>query len=230
MIAELMGHISMSTCSRKFYVYGHFLYNEIFYIGSGSLDRTTDFRRRNEKYLSFVKNKKDDIEVKIFKEFFDKNEAYKYEEKITREFLDEGKKLLNIKIGNQFDENTKKKLSETLKNSGVRKGKNNGMYGKGYLITGEKNGNFNREFSEETKKKMRENHADVSGANNGKAIKVNVKNKFLKIDKNFDTVTQACYFITDNLEIKKDPYYSILQMRRGKKPPKWFSDLGWIVQ
>ena len=47
-------------------------------------------------------------------------------------------------------------------------GENNPMYGKGYLISGENHPNWGKHHSEETRRKISENHADISGENNPK--------------------------------------------------------------
>ena len=59
-----------------------------------------------------------------------------------------------------FTEDVRRKMSE------ANTGEKNPFYGKGYLISGEKNPFYGRKHSEESRKKMSENHPDFSGEKN----------------------------------------------------------------
>lgn len=87
-----------------YYIYGHYLGGKCIYIGSnhhrGSENRAYDFSDRNKKYAEVTKNRKDEIEVKILKEFPDIeviNEQngiiQKEEHRIIQEFHDKGEAL-----------------------------------------------------------------------------------------------------------------------------------------
>jgi|TARA_S200002703_G_scaffold3988_1_gene5415 group I intron endonuclease len=71
------------------------------------------------------------------------------------------------RLGAKWSEESKKKLSETMKRLGHAKGENNPMYG--VSLSGEKHGMYGKTHSKESRKKISENHADVSGAKNPKA-------------------------------------------------------------
>lgn len=78
--------------------------------------------------------------------------------------------------GKKLSESTKARLSD------MRKGSNNPMYGK----SGDKNPFYGKSHTDETKKKMKLNHADISGENNpmyGKSAWTGKKHKPETIEK-----------------------------------------------
>lgn len=75
-------------------------------------------------------------------------------------------KISAANTGKHHSEETKRKWSEQ------RKGENNGMYGKGYLLKGDKNGMYGKQHTEETRRKLREaakkrDHTKLHWYNNG---------------------------------------------------------------
>lgn len=60
----------------------------------------------------------------------------------------------NPNYGNKWNEEQKQHLSKLRKEKGLSAGENNPMYGKGYLIKGEKNGFYGKTHTEETKQKI----------------------------------------------------------------------------
>lgn len=110
-------------------VYEHWLNNDCFYVGCGDLDnnRPYETNSRNKKWWDFCKG---EFEVKIIKTFKNRKEALEFEKELTIKRKNEGHPLANIAVGYSFY------------------GKNNGMYGKGYLLKG-------KPKSEEHKEKLR---------------------------------------------------------------------------
>lgn len=74
-----------------------------------------------------------------------------YEEYMIRKTV----AMQGINKGRKHSDETKLKLSEARK--GKQVGKDNPMYGKGYLISGENNGMYGKKHSKETLQKIREN-------------------------------------------------------------------------
>lgn len=74
-----------------------------------------------------------------------------YEEYIVKRTI----AMQGINKGKSHSEETKSKWSRTRK--GKQAGKDNPMYGKGYLISGENNGMYGKKHSKETIQKIREN-------------------------------------------------------------------------
>ncbi|MCK9544170.1 MAG: NUMOD3 domain-containing DNA-binding protein [Novosphingobium sp.] len=73
-------------------------------------------------------------------------------------------KMREARLGKVLSKTTKEKISKNTK------GKNNPMYGKGYLLIGEKNGRFGKEVSLETRKK-------ISDKNKGNKMSDELKKK-----------------------------------------------------
>jgi len=70
-------------------------------------------------------------------------------------------------------------------------GINNPMYGKGYKITGEKNGNFNRDFSENHKRKISESHIGLKASDETR-LKMSESKKGIKFsDSHKDNLSLA---------------------------------------
>lgn len=84
-----------------YYIYGHYLDNKCIYIGSNcntnNPNRAYDFSNRNKDYAEVTKGRKQDIKVKILKEFTYEelnNKSVQSEEmKFIREYHDRGEAL-----------------------------------------------------------------------------------------------------------------------------------------
>lgn len=129
--------------------------------------------------------------------------------------------------GTHLSEETKKKLSDSHKLYAIEhpwsderrqqmskrvSGDGNGMYGRGELVSGNKNGMYGKSHSEETKRKLSQNHADMSGKNNPNYGKCRQKPKgIVKLSKDkkllieYRSVTQAIAMEghTNNVQISK---------------------------
>ena len=100
-----------------YYIYGHYLDSKCIYIGSncmtGNPNRAYDFSNRNKDYAKTTRGRKQDIEVKILKEFtyeeLNNINVMSEEMKLIREYHDKG---------------------EALCSHQDYRGKNNPMYGK----------------------------------------------------------------------------------------------------
>jgi NUMOD3 motif/Putative endonuclease segE, GIY-YIG domain len=86
-------------------------------------------------------------------------------------------KIRNGNKGKKHSDKTKELWSKQ------RSGKNNGMYGKGYLIKEEKNGMFNKHHSKKSKEKMSLHKKGKRSPMKGKSLSVETKEK-ISISKN----------------------------------------------
>lgn len=135
-----------------YYIYGHYLDGKCIYIGSNCMtmrsDRAYDLSDRNKEYAEVTKGRKEEIKIKILKEF--PNIKYKNglndkvqseEVKMIAKFHDRGEALCSHQDlrGKHHSEETKRKMSDAAKG---------------------------RIFTEEHKRKISKNHADISGINN----------------------------------------------------------------
>jgi hypothetical protein len=78
-----------------------------------------------------------------------------FEEK--EEWLNKHRRGENSPLFNkEFSEEHCNNISKTRIEKGIARGENNGMYGKGYLVSGIRNGRFNKPTSEKTKNIIRE--------------------------------------------------------------------------
>lgn len=91
------------------YVYEHWYNGECFYVGCGTLYRTTDFRttHRNKKYWNFCNYDRKNIEVKIIETFQDLDEAHDFERALTmyHDYI-LGSPLTNINTGTRNGKET----------------------------------------------------------------------------------------------------------------------------
>lgn len=120
--------------------------NEPFYVGMGHKNRWKDLKKRNEYFKRIVK--KYFVAVNILHNNLDRQTAFGlecYYIWLYRDII--GYEMCNIADGGE---------------GCVLVGKSNPMYGK----YGKDNPNYGRQRSEETKRKMKENHTDVGGENN----------------------------------------------------------------
>ena len=137
-----------------FYNYLHTKPNgEVFYIGKGKGNRAWSFYRKNP-YWNNIVNKYGKPKVTILAKWEEENKAFEFEK-----FLIISAKHFNFKLSNKTNggdgicgmkhsQVTKSKMS--TKRSGKNNpmfgvslsGNKNGMFGKGYLLTKEKNGRF----------------------------------------------------------------------------------------
>ncbi len=134
--------------NKKYYVYRHYIGDNTFYVGKGSLgSRNRAYEtgdRRNDKWLEFVGDKK--FEVEIIKYFNSNIEAVKYEAELTKHYKKMGQCFANTAIGaSLYGENNpmfnKKHSNETKEK--IRK-----------AVSGENNGFYGRKHLESTKKKI----------------------------------------------------------------------------
>ena len=107
----------------------------------------------------------------------------------------------NARYGKHCSEETKNKISEALKGKYV--GENNPMYGKHHTDEARtKMSESHKNLSEETRNKISKNHADVSGANNPRAVCV----VCIETGKVFKTIQQTA----DYFHIGRNALYKIL--------------------
>lgn len=87
----------------KYCVYEHWLDGECIYVGSGSIKnkRFKTSITRNRVYEDIVKNRREEIEVKIIEKFTEKQDSINYEENLTREYRKNGFAKGNLKNGNK---------------------------------------------------------------------------------------------------------------------------------
>lgn len=152
---------------------------EVFYVGMGSQDRPNDFdfSRRSKQWISYVVDNGNPI-VWVVKDSIPKEEAAQLEEQLILKYGRKGIDLNGCLVnqatgvgqkGVIYTKERNKKISENrmgfkfskearLKMSNSHKGKVLSELHKiniGKSISGEKNGNYKRKFSEETKNKLR---------------------------------------------------------------------------
>lgn len=161
----------------KYCVYEHInsKTNEVFYVGSGNMNRPYDLRNdwRNNLWNEYVKDLGvNNIIINIVYKNLSKEEALNKEINLTEYYIDIQQCFCNKKIGNKQNSSTKYLVS--LKNKGRQltkeqkeniskntKGKNNGMYGKKHLKETKikiSNSNKGKVISEEHKEKLRKLH------------------------------------------------------------------------
>lgn len=137
------------------YVYEHWYNGECFYVGCGTLYRTTDFRttHRNKKYWNFCNYDRKNIEVKIIETFQDLDEAHDFERALTmyhdyilgspltnintgtRNGKETSESISKAKMGHTVSKETREKISQTKKRRTVTTW--NGKPAKILLPTGE---------------------------------------------------------------------------------------------
>jgi group I intron endonuclease len=78
----------------------------------------------------------------------------KHNEETKKRYSEQNKGSKHWNFGKHWDDETKRKISETQKKNGKNKGENNPRYRKG--LFGEKNPMFGKKLSDETKQKIRE--------------------------------------------------------------------------
>ena len=93
--------------------------------------------------------------------FVSRNDMQRY--KLTAEEYEEARKAFSkAATGRKMSEEAKMKLS--ISHTGLHEGEKNNFYG--VHMTGESNPFYGQKHTEETKQKMRDNHADMSGEKN----------------------------------------------------------------
>lgn len=149
---------------KKFYVYIHSYILEngekyVLYVGKGNGKRAYDFNNRNEIHKKYVKKHGNPF-VEIVKYFKDEQDAYNLERRLRKYYYDLGQAIASKDINiigdnnywrqNGISKEIRKKISNSLKGNKLSEetknkisaksaGKNNGMYGKGYLLKGKGN-------------------------------------------------------------------------------------------
>jgi len=142
--------------------------NGKFYIGStNNIDR-----RWKEHTNDLSKNKHVNYHLQ--------NSWNKYgEDNFKFEIVEECKENIRIQLEQSYLDNLNPfkeigyNISHTASNC-VLKGSDNGWFGKGYLQTGEQNIFYGKKHTEESKKLISDNHADVSGENHPNAYLKNI--------------------------------------------------------
>lgn len=156
----------------KYYVYTHSLDGKVFYVGqsntSTEINRAYQFHKtkRNSAWNDYTKDRQNEIIVEIVKYFDDKKESELYEKELTLFYWSIGQAQCNIQAGKS------------------KYGKVNGMYGKGYLISGENSYWKGKHLSEETKQKIsKANKGRFAGENSpmyGKTHSIETREKISK--------------------------------------------------
>lgn len=172
--------------------------------------------QHNILYNNLTLEQAGEIEKELIDKWHLTNPSYGYNlrEGGNGKFSNNSRKLMSISrignknsVGNKLSDRTKEKISNSLKN--YYKTHNNPMKGKHHTEeTKEKL--RKRVVSEETKNKMRNNHADVSGSKNPSAKKVKQYNLDGKFIKEYDYATLAAK------ELKLD-LSSIIKCCKGKQ-------------
>lgn len=85
----------------NYYVYEHYLDNELFYIGKGSGERCFTYNSRSQAWKNLVNNREKEIVVKIKKTFENENEALIFEKYIINE-MSKKYELTNIVYNSEF--------------------------------------------------------------------------------------------------------------------------------
>lgn len=99
-------------------VYEHWLDGRCFWVGSGTKYRPKNFGSRKRAWQEYVKDRQNDIIIKIVKEFETREEAYEYEIEHHKNMLAEGHPIQNL-LGNAGYWTGKKRpeISEKLSKS-----------------------------------------------------------------------------------------------------------------
>lgn len=174
----------------KFYVYEFIRLDsgEPFYVGKGCGDRWYKLKRgKNQNFNAIVKNI--EVAVILLEENLSNELALEYEIYYINKYIDDGYPLVNFtnggenppilkgchngNYGNKWTQEQKKNLSDKKKE----------MYRSGQLVSPWKG----KKASEETRKKISDNHRDCKGVNNPSAKRV----KCLTTGKIFETMKEA---------------------------------------
>lgn len=123
--------------AEKYCVYTHSLNDTIFYVGMGLTNsRPKDFINRTKCWKDFVKNNTKYIKINIVKTFNNREDAFKLEKELIVHYKNLGQAQTNVRIGASNPNEL------------------NGMYGKGYLVSGEKNHFYGKTHTNEAKEKI----------------------------------------------------------------------------
>lgn len=121
----------------KYCVYTHSLNGIVFYVGMGlTIYRPENFRCRSKYWKDFVKNNTKNIKINIVKTFDNREDALKLEKELIIHYKNLGQAQANIFIGTSNPNEL------------------NGMYGKGHLVSGEKNHFYGKTHTNEVKEKI----------------------------------------------------------------------------
>lgn len=124
-------------------VYEHVLDDEVFYVGHGNEKRPYVTCNRSKEWWDYVKDRKDDVQIKIIKKFESKNEAYNFEIEWSIKRRNEGYHIQGL-IGRKWSDEAKRKMSNKKISDEQRQKLSNAMKG--------------RRLSEEHKKKLSSSH------------------------------------------------------------------------
>lgn len=126
----------------KYYVYEHWLDGKCFYVGKGCGNRAYALydSKRCSGWLKFCKGRKNEIEIRIVKEFENEQDAYNYEKELSLKMKLDGHPITGIADGNSLfgknngfynkkhNEEFKKRIAIENKNKNL--GEKNPMFGK----------------------------------------------------------------------------------------------------
>jgi NUMOD3 motif len=176
-----------TTSSSKYYIYLHKIGDHVFYVGSNwkgcNQNRAWQKSGRTEKWYDKVFENDGKYEVEILCYLSDSSETHKLEMKLINAFHDIGQAEVSgeDKRGhrNPFFNKTHSenfKQEQSIRYSERHVGENNPMYGKGYKISGEKNGFYGKKHTEEVLKNIKDKLGqDVRATNNNETLVYNNK-------------------------------------------------------
>lgn len=182
----------------KHCVYTHSLNDIVFYVGMGLTNsRPKNFGDRTKLWKDYVKDNTKDIKINIIKTFDNREDAFKLEKELIIHYKNLGQAQTNVRIGASCPNEL------------------NGMYGKGYLVSGEKNHFYGKTHTNEAKEKMskhckkrfknKENHPrygehwdeetkNILSQRNGKYV-IKVTNLETREETIFNSAVKAAKFI-----------------------------------
>ena len=216
-----------------YYVYGHFLDNKCIYIGSNcmgmSKTRAYDFSDRNDDYKKVTAGRKDEIEVRILKEFKDVkyikglNGIIQSEElKLIAHYHDIGEALCSHQDarGRYHSKETRHKMS--INHADVRGIKNpmyNKSWNKGIKLSNEFKSKISKGLIEKYKNnpeiRMKISKAN-SGENNGRACRCMLKHYNTEIS--FNTLSELYAYCKDNYNIGGSIFKKLLDTQQPYIP------------
>ena len=109
---------------------------------------------KNNKNGSHIKSARDYAYARELMRLIPMSEETRQKFKNRKHSEETKKKISKGNKGKNLSENTREKIRQTRKNKGCSKREKNPMFRKGYLISGEKNGMYHRNHTEDAKEKM----------------------------------------------------------------------------
>ena len=121
----------------KYCVYTHSLNDIVFYVGMGVTNhRPKKLGNRTKRWKDFVKNNTKNVKIDIVKTFDNREDALKLEKELIIHYKNLGQAQTNVFIGTSNPNEL------------------NGMYGKGHLVSGEKNHFYGKTHTNEIKERI----------------------------------------------------------------------------